>query len=581
MDDLLGQALATANIPSTASRIQPRPQTQTSPQNPGSQRVLVRQRPQGITDGTPSRGSQNIILVNGQVSNINGRTILIQNSNQPGRSTQRVVGDSPRPPVQVQRQVQPNRQMIRPIRVVPPQPNSPTVSRRILPINGGTPVQGQRIISRIPVSSSAGTPPNKRTIRVVRVDHGASGGPVRLQQVSNTMGQQPRRLIQTHNTPTNITPSRNIQNPARVTVQCHEPQGSRPGFIVLSSDSVDNLRSTFQQLQRCFSTCYTDIPQMDDDQHALIKKLKDIYRKSDTNYRNYLTKHPLKMLDNVKASFNGADFIPLEQFLRTCDDSQSQRNHVPIVKTTQNRSPSSNHRPIITRIHDSQNQSHSHNEVIKLPTGTQIKVEPTRKTPILNKIQQDQLKVTQMLEINEPFESIGDMKDRLLPFHCFTYPEISEKDDQLSEDAVLEPLSEKILQRKRNIEEQFRDRFMRDNQEMTFGEQFLIERLFTESEEAEAKEEREKVKIRRLQNKIPISRAANVVLSPHMVANGRPVMRMITIPTPTSVTVGKTANNNHNNHTIVRPPNHSTSTVQRVPFVNENESAVAGLLEDY
>jgi len=62
-------------------------------------------------------------------------------------------------------------------------------------------------------------------------------------------------------------------------VQCHEPQGSRPGFIVLSSDSVDNLRSTFSQLQRCFSTLYTDILEMDDDQHALIKKLKDIYRK--------------------------------------------------------------------------------------------------------------------------------------------------------------------------------------------------------------------------------------------------------------------------------------------------------------
>ena len=62
-------------------------------------------------------------------------------------------------------------------------------------------------------------------------------------------------------------------------VQCHEPSGSRPGFIVLQSDYIDNLRSTYTQLQRCFSTSYKDIMDINDNEHALMPKLKDIYRK--------------------------------------------------------------------------------------------------------------------------------------------------------------------------------------------------------------------------------------------------------------------------------------------------------------
>ena len=64
-----------------------------------------------------------------------------------------------------------------------------------------------------------------------------------------------------------------------IKVQCHEPSGSRPGFIVLQSDYIDNLRSTYTQLQRCFSTSYKDIMDINDNEHALMPKLKDIYRK--------------------------------------------------------------------------------------------------------------------------------------------------------------------------------------------------------------------------------------------------------------------------------------------------------------
>ena len=163
--------MAIARIPSTASnqtRPQARPVFQSSqtPGTPPAQRVLVRPRPPGTnapsntSEATPSRPSQNIILVNGQgtriqripdgnnhrsVSNLNGRTILIQNpqrSGTPGGSA-RAVSDSPAASGH-------GRPMIRPIRVVQ-NSQSPNIAggngRPLLPINRGTPVQGQRIIS--------------------------------------------------------------------------------------------------------------------------------------------------------------------------------------------------------------------------------------------------------------------------------------------------------------------------------------------------------------------------------------------------------------------------------------------------
>ena len=168
--------MAIARIPSSASN-QPRTQarlnfqTSQTPGTPPAQRVLVRPRPPGnngpstqvTSETTPSRPNQNIILVNGQgtriqripdgnnhprsVSNLNGRTILIQNpqrSGTPGGSqTGRATTDSPVTQAQ-------GRPMIRPIRVVQ-NSQSPNVAggngRPLLPINRGTPVQGQRIIS--------------------------------------------------------------------------------------------------------------------------------------------------------------------------------------------------------------------------------------------------------------------------------------------------------------------------------------------------------------------------------------------------------------------------------------------------
>ena len=95
-----------------------------------------------------------------------------------------------------------------------------------------------------------------------------------------------------------------------------------------------------------------------------------------------------------------------------------------------------------------------------------------------------------------------DVTARLLPFHCFSYPEIPESDDLLSEEAVYEPLCERLLHRKRNLEEQFRKRFLSDTQDRAFCEDVLMNRLFTESEEAEMAEEREKSKLRKVQTKI-------------------------------------------------------------------------------
>jgi len=353
---------------------------------------------------------------------------------------------------------------------------------------------------------------------------------------------------------------------------------------------------------------------MDDDQHALIKKLKDIYRKSDTNYRNYLSRNPLKMLDNVKATYNGVDYIPLEQFLRSSEESSPRSNQnslQPIVIPRQNRSPSNNPRPIVTRIVQqapAENQSQLLHEVgIKLPVPeSRIKVEPVKKTPILLKMQEDQRNVTDNLNINEPFTSMEDVTTRLLPFHCFSYPEIPESDDLLSEEVVFEPLCERLLHRKRNLEEQFRKRFLADTQDRAFCEDVLMNRLFTESEEAEMAEEREKSKLRKVQTKIPISRATNVVLS-----NGRPVMRMIAIPSsggsipiqPALKTVNSQIRVHPNKNSSTNSPtaqiqvsahlpagvngtplsgNSGNANLQsQVSYVNENEQAVQNLLDEF
>ena len=120
------------------------------------------------------------------------------------------------------------------------------------------------------------------------------------------------------------------------------------------------------------------------------------------------------MLDNVKATYNGVDYIPLEQFLRSSDDQSNSSsrsgpnsNLQPIVMPRQNRSPSSNPRPIVTRIvqqqapPENQSQSQQHEVGIKLPAPeTKIKVEPVKKTPILLKMQEDQRNVTDDLNIN-------------------------------------------------------------------------------------------------------------------------------------------------------------------------------------
>jgi len=208
-----------------------------------------------------------------------------------------------------------------------------------------------------------------------------------------------------------------------------------------------------------------------------------------------------------------------------------------------------------------------------------------------------------------------DVTSRLLPFHCFSYPEIPESDDLLSEEVVFEPLCERLLHRKRNLEEQFRKRFLSDTQDRAFCEDVLMNRLFTESEEAEMAEEREKSKLRKVQTKIvcphicwsfynffvkPISRATNVVLS-----NGRPVMRMIAIPSTGGSIPIQPAQKNVNSQIRVHPNTTQTAHIQvsahlpagvngtpsrgnsgsniqsQVSYVNENEQAVQNLLDEF
>ena len=113
-------------------------------------------------------------------------------------------------------------------------------------------------------------------------------------------------------------------------VHCQPAKNGRPGYLVVTSDFAENLRSTFSQLHQCFSQCYGDILDIDDGKHALMPKLKNIYRtvgsfslaenvtlfKADKSYQDYLSGNPLKILENLKTVSEGRE-VTLESFLES------------------------------------------------------------------------------------------------------------------------------------------------------------------------------------------------------------------------------------------------------------------------
>jgi len=514
-----------------------------TPQGTPTQQVLIRQSPHPTNQ---NRQTNKILVVqpgNTPVRNVQtGQTLVISSSSNGQNQFQIAQADGP-----INGPVRTN-QNSGPIRTV--QPGQTILRSAPRPVqNGGTPGNVRIITGRprpspvrttlIPVSSASsstnqGTPQGSGQVRQIMV-------PVQTYKTTTTPGPHgsgphngpngppPRKILIQKGSPTGTPrnapiappPSGAIQQPRRpmrqpqpqtteagrqkVSVQCHEPSGSRPGFIVLQSDYIDNLRSTYTQLQRCFSTSYKDIMDINDNEHALMPKLKDIYRKADQNYRNYLTRNPLKILDNLKtvAGRNG-EYVTLESYL----NSQKTQNYTVRVRpdpggtVAQTNSPQIRNANVIT-VQGTPNRirfpsSNPPNGTIKPRDSPEPKPKPQKKpTAIQLRLDADHLDQTSLLNINDPFSSIRDFQSRLLPFHCSLPPSITNQDESHAENLIMEPLCEEILTRKRQMEQDFRNKFNNWNCLQAVGEDLLMEKLAIELEMDEIREKRQKIEKKR------------------------------------------------------------------------------------
>lgn len=374
----------------------------------------------------------------------------------------------------------------------------------------------------VPVQTYKSTPPQTNpTPRKILIQKGSPNGPPTQQQQRTPIHPQ---VTPTHNSQTRRVPVRNpIQQNneqagrQKVSVQCHEPRGSTPGFIVLQSEYDDNLRSTYTQLQRCFSTSYKDIMEINDNEHALMPKLKDIYRKADQNYRNYLTRNPLKILDNLKTvDVRTGGYITLESYLNSQKTTAPYTVRVrPEPGPTHANSPTQSlrnanvitvtpTRPSTIRFPSSHGMSHGPNgistthTIVKRPLrlndeSPEPRKPPKKPTAIQLRLDADHLDQTSLLNINEPFSSVRDFQSRLLPFHCSLPPPVTSRDESHAELSVMEPMCDSILTRKRQMESDFRNKFNRWNIMQAEGEDLLMEKLQIELEMDEIKEKRIKL----------------------------------------------------------------------------------------
>lgn len=543
---------------------------------------------------TPSGGTRRI-LPQAQIANhtttTNSNSNTTTTTNNPASNRQHHHNPSQQQPVHQQQRHHQNttqqQQQQHPVntvtRVAPQQPQPTAMNSagnktlRLVTVDRTT---GRKSISGVHVAK-------------IKLPSQSSGSPTIQQRYSSSptsIRQSHTRLIQQPSP----SPRPTVQAPARVSVQCHEPQGSKPGFIVLSSDSIDNLRNTYTQLQRCFATCIHDILDIDDKEHALMPKLKDIYRKSDTNYRNYLSKNPLKILDNVKAIQDGS-YVSLEIYLKNeSNPAAPSGNMIPYIRVSSPKVQSTTtgsgtgtgppsgtirgmlakpatiaRRPMkvepssantististngatVDTLHTNGNRPHEQST-----NDNETRIEPKIKvekkpTPISLRIDTDHLNVTQMINIKDPFTSLEDIRERLMPFNCFSYPQIPERDDVQSEDVILEPLSMSIATRKRKLEQQFRHKFNTYNTELTAGEDVLISELLLEAERNALDEDRRENETRK---------AARI----HEEQKRR--------ERSNHVDTSKSYNNNHNY--TVQPPD--------IDDESEHDNAVKGLLENF
>lgn len=509
--------------------------------------VLIRQNHQ-------SNQNQNIVVIKREnVQNVQpGQTLLISN----GQGNYRIAETNGATPIRARPSVPTQIKTVRRVqagttgtsgtpvngqtlRIVQQSPNTPRTGRggpqpvrRLIPVHNSSQnvsntvqVQNQsqkngnvtrlvpvsNVITRIPNTPTQQTPTQTQIIR--NSNPSIQVQPVREPVTPNSAQIRPLRT-RVVASPAPAKSNQPHDNPprARVSVQCHEPVGSKPGFIVLQSEYIEYLRSTYTQLQRCFSQSTREIMEMNETDHALMPKLQDIFLKADQNYQNYLSNNPLKILENLKTLKDG-QFVTLESFLRQHPEPRRSNS---LISVSSSASPRSGLGGTPLRSHHSggggggtirngfpgSNQGGAIRRIVKLDTDLKQESkpdmkpkEPIKPSAIQLRLNQDHRDQTNLLNIDEPFCSITDLESRLLPFHCSMLPQITSHDEALAESTVLDPFCSHMLQRKRRIEQEFRQKFQTWDCGLSMaGEDLLMEKLAIEMELDAIREKRAKLK---------------------------------------------------------------------------------------
>jgi len=499
--------------------------------------AIIRQSP-----GRPPTQQKNIIVVGNQVRQT-PQTVVIQPSNgqiaENGTTTTRIVQRGRPAPTHTVRQV-----------TTTPQSQQQVATRVLVQKSSTTPqaVRAQPRRQLYPVNTSSQSP---QTVQLIRVQQGpnpgqkivttSTGQAARINSPTTTQIVRKRIIQQTAPTPPQQAPQPppapqqrqqdTTPRRGRVSVQCQPAKNGRPGYLVVTSDFSENLRSTFTQLHRCFSTHYGDIVEIDDGEHALMPKLKNIYKTADKSYQDYLSRNPIKILENLKTLSDGRE-VTLEAYL------QSEQKHVvthqTVYRATPQRIITTTTTPnqigtkrliprgefgLVKRIPQQQQQQQQQTQN-QLTEGEytaspdrggndghqrgQNQVMSTRPAPppppekdptrIELRLREDQDNQTSQMNVNEPFDNMDDVTQRLIPFHCAVEPIIKPIDEDYAENEIMEPFCSSLLERKRRLEQRIRWRFNNDNRSLAEGEDLLMERLAIEMERDEMRETRAKQK---------------------------------------------------------------------------------------
>ena len=148
----------------------------------------------------------------------------------------------------------------------------------------------------------------------------------------------------------------------------------------------------------------------------------------------------------------------------------------------------------------------------------------------------------------------------MLPFNCFSYPEISAGDEALSVSQVFEPLCQSVIDRKRKLEQSFRAKFNRFNREVSAGEDVLCAELQLEAEKAALEEDRRKVTQRRKVPKIALQPTQPPTHTPKAATNNN-----------------SSSHNNNHSYTVQQ----ASATSDHIDDESEHDNAVKGLLENF